>query len=175
MSRVIRRSSGRSSSEVPDLLQSLFASEFLAPSRTIWLVSPWISDVEILDNRTEEFNAIGDWGPRKVRFSEVLDGLLRLGVFVVVATTKAKSNAEFLRNLQRRAESSGRADSLQLFTSDEELHEKALTTDNFLIFGSMNFTYNGIFIRGELIEFTTDPQRVNEARLENHDRFGGVL
>ena len=40
--------------EIPDLLQTIFAALLLSPSRNLWLVSPWISDIPVLDNRTDE-------------------------------------------------------------------------------------------------------------------------
>ena len=50
MSRVIRKSQTRSSTEAASLLANLFAAELVSPSECIWLVSPWISDIQILDN-----------------------------------------------------------------------------------------------------------------------------
>ena len=175
MSRTIRRSSGQSSAEVAALLQSVFAAEFLRPSKTIWLVSPWISDVEVIDNTSSDFDAVGQWGPRYVRLSEILAALTVHGTTVVIATTTATTNESFLENIERRVESFGTSEFLEIAIESDALHEKALTTDTSLIFGSMNFTYNGIFIRDELVEFTTDPERVSDARLDNHERFGGVL
>lgn len=175
MSRVIRRSSGQSSSEVASLLQSLLATEFLRPSKTIWLVSPWISDIPILDNTTGDFEALGHWGPRHVRLSEVLASLAVAETTIVVATTSDRTNEQFLGNLTRMVGAFGADGRLIIHGDQADLHEKAFTTDASLIFGSMNFTYNGVFIRGELVEFTTDPERVSDARLDNHHRFGGVL
>ena len=47
----------------------------------------------------------------------------------------------------------------------EQLHEKALTGSDFVIDGSMNFTFNGLYIRRERINFDTNPQVVAETRL----------
>ena len=175
MRRTIRRSSGQSSTEVAALLQSIFASEFFQPSRCIWLVSPWISDIEILDNRSSDFDALGEWGPRPVRLSEVLSSLTEHGVRLVIATTNDPVNRSFLDNLSRRVGDLATDNLLTIHRDETDLHEKALTTDTGLVFGSMNFTYNGVFIRGELIEFTSDIESVNDARLDNYQRFGGLL
>ena len=43
---------------MPDLLQMLFLSELLAPSRCLWLVSPWISDIPVIDNRIERLSRL---------------------------------------------------------------------------------------------------------------------
>ena len=38
------------SRHVADLLQAIFAAEILRPSARMWIVSPWISDIPVLDN-----------------------------------------------------------------------------------------------------------------------------
>jgi hypothetical protein len=35
-----------------DVLTSFLLAELLTPSQPLWLISAWISDVEILDNRS---------------------------------------------------------------------------------------------------------------------------
>ena len=55
-------------SQIPVLLQALFSAELLVPSRRLWLVSPWISDIPILDNTAAGFSMLGPlWGRSWVR------------------------------------------------------------------------------------------------------------
>ena len=48
--REIVRRSRYARNEVRELLQSIFVSELLRPSKEIWLVSPWLSDIEVVDD-----------------------------------------------------------------------------------------------------------------------------
>ena len=47
-SRQIIRSSSTSNAEIRELLQGIFTAELLCPSKQLWLVSPWLSDIELL-------------------------------------------------------------------------------------------------------------------------------
>ena len=38
-----------SRTEIRELLEGTFVSELLMPSESVWLVSPWITDIDILD------------------------------------------------------------------------------------------------------------------------------
>jgi hypothetical protein len=58
VNRVIRKSQARSSEEAARLLAALFATELVAPSTCLWLVSPWISNVPVIDNETATFDAL---------------------------------------------------------------------------------------------------------------------
>ena len=84
MNRVIHKSRTRSSTEAASLLANLFAAELVSPSECIWLVSPWISDIQILDNEASAFDPLNRWGPRVVRLSEVLATLAAYGSSVVI-------------------------------------------------------------------------------------------
>ena len=76
MSRIIRKSQTRSSTEAASLLASLFAAELICPSECLWLVSPWISDIQILDNQASGFDPLSRWGPRQVRLAGAGDARL---------------------------------------------------------------------------------------------------
>src|SRR4051812_5201056 len=95
MTRVIRKSRARSTREAADLLGSIFAAELIQPSHCLWLVSPWISDIAIIDNTTNSFEAVRSFGPRPVRLSEVLATLAGLGTTVVIGTTADATNKPF--------------------------------------------------------------------------------
>lgn len=39
-----------SRAEIREMLEGIFVAELLVPSDSLWLVSPWITDIDILDN-----------------------------------------------------------------------------------------------------------------------------
>jgi len=176
VNRVIRKSQSASASEAADLLAGLFSAELCLPSACLWLVSPWISDVELIDNSSGGFDVLARHGRRKIRLAEVLVTLAAQGTHIVVGTTTDDHNTRFLQRLRLLAEDLRVADKLTVSIDvTDNLHTKALTGDDFALSGSMNITFNGIQIREELIDLRTDLSYVAEARMSAFDRFGGVL
>jgi hypothetical protein len=176
MTRVIRKSKQRASGDAAALLSAVFAAELLAPGRCLWVVSPWISDVDLIDNTANAFDALEGFGPRHVRLSEVLVTLAEADCAIVVGTTEADSNDAFLSRMRRLFADRSLGNLLTIdVDSSNELHEKAITTDDAVIVGSMNITRNGIFVREEYLELRTDEEFVARARMDAFDRFGGRL
>ena len=176
MNRVIRKSKAQSAGEVLDLLNALFTAELIAPSKCLWLVSPWISDVEIIDNSAGTYPVLGHYGKRAVRLTEVLGTLALEGTRVVIATTSDATNDSFVRRMQLLSRDLRIEEGVDIRTDySGRLHTKALTGDDYALAGSMNITYNGIFIREEQVELKTDAEYVAQARMDAYDRFGGVL
>jgi hypothetical protein len=166
MGRLIRQGARHSRTETIELLQSVFSLELMAPSKKLWIVSPWISDIPVIDNRGDTFKVPEKWGPERISLSRVLVALAVRGTRVTVVTITDKSNNAFLSALKDESRRRGVEDKVLIVIDDEEkLHEKALTTDDFVIDGSMNFTFNGLFIRRERINFETNPKLVAETRL----------
>jgi len=54
----------------------------------------------------------------------------------------------------------------------EQEHGKALVADNWALHGSMNFTYSGVEINGEIVTFTTDADQVSTLAAELAPLFG---
>lgn len=176
VNRVIRKSQDASASEAQQLLAGVFAAELISPGRCLWLVSPWISDVELIDNGAGSFGPLARFGRRRARLVEVLLALADAGTHVVIGTTSDSHNVTFLTRLKVRAEEMRLLDRLTIDVDvSERLHTKALTGDDFALSGSMNITFNGIKIREELIDLRTDEAFVAQARLDAFDRFGGRL
>jgi hypothetical protein len=176
VNRVIRKSQSASASEAADLLAGLFSAELCLPGTCLWLVSPWISDVELIDNSTGGFDALARHGRRRIRLTEVLVTLASQGAHIVVGTTTDDHNTKFLDRLRLLAEDVRVADKLTIsIDRTDNLHTKALTGDDFALSGSMNITFNGIQIREELIDLRTETSYVAEARMAAYERFGGVL
>lgn len=176
MNRVIRKSRAQSSSEVLEMLAALFSAELAAPGRCLWLVSPWVSDVEVLDNSAGTYSALSRFGHRPIRLTEVLVTLASAGTYVVVATTPDSHNDLFLHRLELLKLDLRVADRIDVVVDKTgKLHTKALTGDGYTVAGSMNITYTGINLREEQVELHTEDSYVAQARMDAFDRFGGVL
>ena len=176
MSRIIRKSQTRSSTEAASLLASLFAAELICPSECLWLVSPWISDIQILDNQASGFDPLSRWGPRQVRLTEVLATLASAGSSIVIGTTSDRHNDEFLSHLRGRAAELGAGSKVRIVRDPTSLlHTKAITGDDYTVVGSMNITYYGVHLREEYLELQTEEDRVARARLDAVDRFGSAV
>lgn len=176
VNRTIRKSQSASATEAANLLAALFSAELVDPSKCLWLVSPWISDVEIIDNSAGGFDALARFGKRRVRLVEVLVGLAARGTHVVVGTTTDPHNIRFRQRLTTTAKDYRVDGNLTIVVDpSQNLHTKALTGDDYALAGSMNITFNGIQLREELVDFRTDEAFVAQARMDAYDRFGGVL
>jgi hypothetical protein len=176
MNRVIRKSKAQSAGEALDLLSALFVAEILSPSVCLWLVSPWISDIDTIDNTAGTFHELNRFGRRQIRLTEIVAFLADAGTRIVIATTSDVHNLTFRTRLRLLANDLRVADRINVLVDPTgALHTKALTGNDFALAGSMNITYNGIHLREEQIELRTDPMYVAQARMDAFDRFGGAL
>jgi hypothetical protein len=147
----------------------IFAAELLAPSRSLWLVSPWIRDIPILDNTTGSFLALcPDFPLTEVRLSLVLRQLLARGSQLVIAARPDPRNTQVYDSLR----GIGSDDSL-IFHARSELHAKGIVGDAFSLIGSMNLTYNGLDRLTEMLIFETDRSAVDQLRLSFRREYGG--
>jgi hypothetical protein len=74
----------------------MFVAEVLQPGEEIWLVSPWISNVVLIDNRAGSFDALNpEWGRREIRLADVLVTLMNQGAQVHIVTRGEASNNAF--------------------------------------------------------------------------------
>lgn len=173
MSRVIRKSQTHSSTEAAALLANLFAAELVAPSECLWLVSPWITDIKIIDNETGAFAPLRRWGPRGIRLTEILATLAARGSAVIIGTTSDPHNDEFLDHLTGHAAELGVRSKVRVSRDDLDLlHVKAITGDDYALVGSMNITFSGVRLREEYLELRTEEDFVAEAKLDARERFG---
>jgi len=165
-SRRIFKTKTTSQFEVSELLSFIFIGEILKPSKTLWLVSPWVSDVVILDNRSGEFSSLDpSWGRKQIRLSEILFKLMSLGVTVKIVTKKDEEHSEkFIEMIENIVNNYGFHKYFnRLFR--EKLHIKGILTDSNQLTGSMNITYNGLTINDEEVFFETSPEKIAETRL----------
>lgn len=160
------------------LLRTIFVSELLTPSSTLWIVSPWLSDVPILDNRLDGFRHLEPTWPRaQIRLGIILATLADRGTHLVVATRPARRVAgdegsratdRFLEGLQARVPSATRLTAHRNF---ERLHTKGLLGDGFFLAGSMNFTFAGVKLNDEFVRFTTATAEVSGVRIQFRDAW----
>lgn len=169
--RNLRTSALSSREELADALQTLFIAELLDPSNPLWIVTPWISDVVILDNRAGRFTGLlPDIPQRPIRLAEILQAQLERGGAIVIATRPDDHNRGFIEHLTARA-SEGGLDGALTCQYSADLHEKGLLTQHLLLSGSMNLTYNGLRRLEESILVTGDADAVARARHAYEDRW----
>jgi hypothetical protein len=147
-----------------DLLQSIFVTELIRPSNPLFISSPWISDLDLIDNSARQFAALAAaWPARSIRLSEILTTILERGGSVIVITGRSESNQSFL-GVAREIESA-HPRRFRVIIADD-VHEKGICGDDFSLDGSMNLTYNGVRVNKEYVIFTTIPREVAERRME---------
>ena len=124
-----------------------------------------MSDFPAIDNSSGSFGALDpSWTAAKVPFSSVLGTLLRQGVSVRVACGPGDRESEFVQRLEQRATADGTLAGLLVRRAEHSHsifdHEKAVVAGTWALFGSMNLTYRGVTLNGELVTVTTDLSRV---------------
>jgi phosphatidylserine/phosphatidylglycerophosphate/cardiolipin synthase-like enzyme len=169
--RTIYKRYDRAREEVHRLLTAVFAAELLKPSAELWLVSPWIRDVAVLDNRAGDFAAIQPaWAQREIRLLDCLEALLARGASVHVKTSDDLASRGLLDILERRARDIGATEQLHTRTNSL-LHTKGLLTSRCLIRGSMNFTFRGVELNEEAVTYDVDPAAIAEMRIAFADQW----
>jgi hypothetical protein len=138
------------------------------------LVSPWVTDIEVVDNTTGGFSGVApDWGRRPILLTEVLSRMLAGGTTVNLATRALDWNIPFRDRLTRTAVEIGAEDQVNIVWDDEELlHEKGVLGDCYCLIGSMNVTESGVRLNDEQVRFSTEPDDVAEQRIHFSNRYG---
>lgn len=154
------------SATIRELLQSMFVGEMLGSGTRIWIVSPWVSNIVLIDNRSGNFDSLSpEWGRREVRLTDVLTGLMARGTEVVLVTRDLETNTPFLKRLQEATATQAVEEQL-IVQLDPLLHTKGILLSRSLLIGSMNLTYNGLEMNDEWIQFSIDPDDIATTRLE---------
>jgi hypothetical protein len=155
--RRITTVSRRYSRHLLDALMSLFALELVSPAPEIYLVSAWVTDIELLDNNFGQYRALlPEASGTQVRLSSLLNTLADRGIAIHVALRDDEINDDFITRLNRPP--------IHVKTSDD-LHAKILLTAHFCWEGSMNFTYSGVHKNPESVTLSTDPTHISQALL----------
>ncbi|MEZ8436117.1 phospholipase D-like domain-containing protein DpdK [Vibrio splendidus] len=133
--------------QIKDVITSIVASEILNP-REIWLVSAWISNFDLVDNRAGAWDVLNpSWGHRTLTFFEVLETVVSAGCKVNVVMRDDEINASAINELRTKLSN---YPNFRLALS-QELHAKGLFTKDASLTGSMNFTYSGMNKNEELM------------------------
>lgn len=138
----------------------------------IWLVSPWVSNFMLLDNRAGSWDSIEPaWGGREVDFIELLASAINNGAQLSLVTRDLPQNRSFMKGLENRLNSHAEY-RLEL---RDQLHTKGLLTSHFFLKGSMNFTWSGVNRNEEYVELSCDPHMIGEAitAFESQYHFSG--
>ncbi|PRP96529.1 hypothetical protein ENSA5_36050 [Enhygromyxa salina] len=171
VARDIFRHSRYARNEVRELLQSVFVAELLKPSPELWLVSPWLSDIEVIRDTAGAFGALteGD-STTTLTMSAALTRLAMRGTLVRVVT-RPRASTEIYNSLARRG-----AMGLDNFAWREasELHTKGLVGHGYRVMGSMNFTFSGVDINDEAVRFDRDNGAIARTRLQFEHDYGGL-
>lgn len=170
--RIFQRE-GTSQNLVRELLQMMFLGEMLTPGRDrAWLVSPWISNVVIFDNRAGGFRAINpEWGSREIRLAEIVIDIMARGTDFAIVTNYDKHNDSFLNKLNTLVIEKGLEEKIQILRR-ENLHVKGILLHNGVLTGSMNFTFRGFEINEESVIFERLPHSLAQMRI-NFESFLG--
>ncbi|GAB3316316.1 hypothetical protein GCM10027451_32960 [Geodermatophilus aquaeductus] len=167
MWRRMIRSNPRAGVRINDVLSAALVSELLDPSPHLWLVSPWVSDIVVLDNRDERLlGVLDETHARETRLSEVLARLVTAGSALHVAVRPDEHNHQFVNGLHRLVGGG----SFDLYEGPD-LHEKTLCGHDWLITGSMNFTWRGLEMNDEAVTYAVDPAAAAQARLDLEHRW----
>ena len=161
---------GGPSQQVGDVLQSVFVAELLAPSRDLWLVSPWISDIPVLDNRGGQFAAVLPGASfRGLTLVDVLMAVAERGARLHIVTRDDPAN-RFVLDRLAIASQVGLDVDVRL---RERIHDKGLLTDRIYLEGSMNFTYYGRERNEEGLTVNEDADAIARAHVDFAGRFSG--
>ncbi|MFD4897908.1 phospholipase D-like domain-containing protein DpdK [Streptomyces sp. NPDC058411] len=154
--------------QLTDLLQNLLVSELLAPSNRLWVLSPWISDIVVIDNASGQFKSVLPALPaRPIRLTEVLLELARRGSDVRVIMRDEPRNTVTGQRLTDLAPVGPRPTLLIRNT----LHDKGMVSDRFHVHGSMNFTFFGQRVNQEGVTVVSDPDQIARAWVEYQNRY----
>ena len=152
--------------KLKETLSDLMVGLILCPEK-VWLVSPWVTDFDLLDNRSGDWDSVNPaWGCRHVAFSELLIAAIEAGCDVRIVTNDDNNNHAFLKKLYIAIGSEGVAHLIS-----DPLHTKGLLSSTFFLSGSMNFTYSGLNRNDELVTLTTNSELISSAKIEFEDRY----
>ena len=148
-----------------DTLSSLLLLEVLIPSKEIYLISPWISNAPIIDNKNGQFIDLFPYAEsQNITLSEIIKTLVNKGTSMRIICDLSDNNTiRFIREI-------GNVAGVE-FRDLKNNHEKGLCTENFYLHGSMNFTYRGIHINGENVRVTLKPEDIKQALLYLRNRW----
>lgn len=162
------RTGARMGLRAESMLSSALLAELVFPGDSLWVVSSWITDVEVLDNTQGAFDAVlGDSPPPVLHLSQMLGLIAAAGARVHVVTRPGTHNEAFLQRL--RAAVTDRAQ-LRIIL-DPAVHEKTICGREWLFSGSMNFTLSGLGSNEESVTYQVSGREASQAQLDFAERW----
>jgi len=170
--RRIFKNSTTGSSILKELLQNIFIAEFMNPSKRVWIVSPWISEFTLIDNKSGNFDIINpDWRGREILFSDVIIHLLYGGSKVSIIYRPDVRSEIFISMIKEKAKENNVFKNLTI-VQRELTHNKGILTDHGSLEGSMNFTYTGVEISEDRIRYDIDSKVIAQHKLQFENVYG---
>ena len=169
ISRDVLTATPRGRREVRELLQGIFVAELLSPSETLWVVSPWISDIPIIDDHAGRFRFLHDSGQTTVRLTRVIEALAKKGTRIKIVTRSDPTNEAFLNSATSWG--SGGEDLDVTVGIVDTVHAKGLSGDQYSLSGSMNLTWYGTQKWDELVHFRSGVG-ASDLRLKFEEAYG---
>jgi hypothetical protein len=171
--RTILASKAGGKGAVAEIIEAAFAAELLDPSPELWVVSPWISDVPVLDNTTDGYATLcADFARGRIPVSQVLAELIVRGTRVNVVTRPDEGGA-IVRATTALVGERGVARLRHVTSAD--VHVKVILSKWMELRGSMNLTFSGTEVLDELESFTTDAHDIAVTRTELQSKYRGAV
>jgi hypothetical protein len=153
--------------QIKETLSDLIVGLILSPD-DLWLVSPWLSDFDLLDNRAGNWDYVQPaWGSRLIRFSEMLAAAVESGCNLKCVTIRDDMNPRFFYQLERQLSVGSSITKIEA----DRLHTKGFLCSSFFLAGSMNFTYSGTHRNDERVDLIMDQDAIADAKLEFESRY----
>ena len=157
------------SKAITDLIQSIFITELINPSKEIWFAFAWISNIDILDNTTRKFNSSHpEWPATHIKLDFILSSLLSTGTNLRFIIRRDGHNNYFIDKLNKLKKDY--FDQLK-WIIEPDFHLKGLVGEDYSLSGSMNLTNRGISSNDEHIIFRTHPSVVSQHRIELKEKW----
>ena len=164
--RKIYKGAVTSQHAVREVLTMVFAQELLAPSKEVFIVAPWISNIIIFDSQIGQYATLNpEWAKREIRLAEVLTAIAANGTTLHIHTRPDDHNKVFRRRVHESLGDAGLLDQLHWIDRNPLLHTKGIWTDRVLIDGSMNLTESGVALNEEAVTVSFDPKQIAAARV----------
>jgi phosphatidylserine/phosphatidylglycerophosphate/cardiolipin synthase-like enzyme len=164
--RKIFKSAVTSQHAVREVLTMVFAQELLVPSKEMFIVAPWISNITIFDSEVGQFATLNpEWAKREISLVEVLVTVAANGTGLHIHTRPDDHNRLFKRRIHEALGDAGLSDQLCWSDRNSVLHTKGLWTERVLIDGSMNLTERGVSVNDEAVTVSFDPEQIAAARV----------
>jgi hypothetical protein len=156
--------SSKQSQQLSTLLSNLMISLVLDPAKDLIIDSPWIQDLDLIDNRGNEYVWIFPEHERKrISLIEILYRLAQYGTKIIIHTKPDNNNNVFVDRF--RAKISSEFPNCKIILN-ATTHSKGIVCDNFFLGGSMNITYSGVHIAREQVRLTAEKSAIAAHLLE---------